>query len=140
MFANDIALLKLEKGVSRKYWIPMCDRSYKKYTLVAAGTGLTNGRVSNSHSPILLETRLIESESKCPWRLDFDKQVCLYGTDSWYSGSACQGDSGGPIYPIDKDDKPLCVYGIASFVTSGCEDASVYTRVSGYLNWIKSNW
>lgn len=53
-----------------------------------------------------------------------------------YAG-ACSGDSGGPL--ISTTAKPVLL-GVTSFVAPNCDTRypSVYTRVSQYLDWVKS--
>ena len=50
-----------------------------------------------------------------------------------------QGDSGGPLTTPDFDTGLATLTGITSFGKTGCDtnSASVYTRVSYYLDWIK---
>jgi len=52
--------------------------------------------------------------------------------------SACRGDSGGPAIVLGKDPSSDVQVGIISFGASECSTGStVYSRVSGYENWIK---
>ena len=68
-----------------------------------------------------------------------DSQVCAAGVSN-PSSNICGGDSGGPLV-VDKDNSAV-VYGIASWRDRrSCGDgyASVFTRVSSYIPWIKSH-
>lgn len=70
----------------------------------------------------------------CPQVFDFerDDHICTSGSD--YT-SNCFGESGGPLSGIYEDDAVLL--GIASIVSKD-RCISRFTRVSKYLNWIKS--
>ena len=65
------------------------------------------------------------------------KHFFLTGVDS------CSGDSGGPLFSRAKSGKksdPLFLTGIVSYGTSLCgiEVPGVYTNVTHYIDWIKS--
>merc|ERR1712088_1124592 len=57
--------------------------------------------------------------------------VCAGGPGA----SACNGDSGGPLVCPDETGKGKLA-GIVSFGHQGCTDATVYTKVSHYEDWI----
>ncbi|KAJ8665277.1 hypothetical protein QAD02_006939 [Eretmocerus hayati] len=68
----------------------------------------------------------------------YDTMVCTGPLGG--SISACSGDSGGPLVQYN-DSKPVIV-GVVSwgFMPCGSSGApSIYTRVSSYVDWIKSN-
>ena len=48
----------------------------------------------------------------------------------------CQGDSGGPLICLENGIPVLT--GVTSFGLAGCGGIGVYTRVTSYLPWIKS--
>ena len=69
-----------------------------------------------------------------------DSQVCAAGVSN-PSSNICGGDSGGPLVVVENDYSAV-VYGIASYrVRESCSVgyASVFTRVSSYIPWIKSH-
>ncbi len=66
-----------------------------------------------------------------------DNMICSGRTGK----DSCQGDSGGPTLVFDQDKKIDRVAGVVSFGI-GCARPGrpgVYTRVSKFVNWIKSN-
>ena len=55
---------------------------------------------------------------------------------------SCTGDSGGPLVFRDYTDDPWYQVGVVSFgygQTCGSEYPGVYTKVSGYLDWIEKH-
>jgi len=55
-----------------------------------------------------------------------------------FSQAACRGDSGGPAIFLGRKPSDDIQVGIISFGSSECSTGStVYSRVSGYENWIK---
>jgi len=65
-----------------------------------------------------------------------DNQVCIYDRATQARG-ACNGDSGGPLV-CQLDSGSWELVGITSWGRTGCSTdyASVYTRVSAYIDWI----
>ncbi|XP_026462799.1 lectizyme-like [Ctenocephalides felis] len=54
--------------------------------------------------------------------------------------SACSGDSGGPLVQYNGNEATLLGVVSWGYIPCGSRDRpSVYTRVSGYLDWIKEN-
>merc|ERR1712055_361449 len=51
--------------------------------------------------------------------------------------SSCNGDSGGPLVCPDANGNGKLA-GLVSFGYTGCTDASVYTKVSNYEDWIQA--
>merc|ERR1712004_15986 len=135
---NDVAVLKLYQSVSSSRILPMCTKSYSKYTIGICGMGRT---VADVDATQLQETKQEEKSSCSPFDNIFDKnkQVCLAPINSTSYSGPCFGDSGGPAYPLSHGIV-MCVYGIASYVQGGnppCRGNSVYTRVSAYATWIE---
>ncbi|XP_052563196.1 venom serine protease-like [Culex pipiens pallens] len=62
-------------------------------------------------------------------------QICTYTPKK----DTCQGDSGGPIFYTEPESERLYLVGIVSY-GYGCatHKPAVYTRVSAYLDWIKT--
>lgn len=68
-----------------------------------------------------------------------ESQYCAIGTrvGSGNRGDACQGDSGGPLHYTNRTEERFYLVGVVS-VGFGCgEHASLYTRVSAYIDWIE---
>jgi len=57
---NDVALLKLSKGVSSSLALPLCTKSYSQYPIAVCGMGQTSGHYSDSYPRRLQETQLEE--------------------------------------------------------------------------------
>lgn len=53
------------------------------------------------------------------------------------SGTTCGGDSGGPLSYLSGNKWELC--GVVSRAGGDCNQPTVYTRVTSYLDWIESN-
>jgi len=142
-FYNDVAVLKLSKGVSSSRILPMCTKSYYDYTIAACGMGQTSGYYDDSMPSRLQETKLQEHHH-CTGYPDFNKkyQVCLGPRDGHSFSATCMGDSGGPVFPLShaSDHHPKCVYGIVSYGSTNCDSYGVYTRVSAYYHWIKAHY
>jgi len=70
--------------------------------------------------------------------MDMTKQICSGGNGLT---STCQGDSGGPLISEAETSEGDLLVGLTSYGVRGCaaEDfPSVYTRISGYKDWIKT--
>ncbi|KAH8384509.1 hypothetical protein KR200_011059, partial [Drosophila serrata] len=78
----------------------------------------------------------IISQDECSrfWNLH-DQMICI-NTEG--GRSTCGGDSGGPLVTHDGNR----LVGVTSFVSgAGCQAGhpSVFSRVTGYLDWIRDN-
>ena len=136
---DDIALIKLDKSVSSSLAIPLCENSYKDSGDPIAVCGLGFTQVKPNRMPdVLQEVMLKETVSKCDYDFDTSKQICLISPRGKYQ-DACMGDSGGPAFPLSGSDEAICVYGVVSYGDADCFGNGVYTRVSGYLDWIAEN-
>lgn len=143
-FNHDIALLRLRKPVSFSKSIkPVClpdavaDPGGKEGTVVGWGRtkegGMLPGEVHEVQVPIYSLTQCRNMKYRAS-RIT-DNMICA----GRGSQDSCQGDSGGPLL-VQEGDK-LELKGIVSWGV-GCGRAGypgVYTRVSKYLNWIRSN-
>jgi len=69
-----------------------------------------------------------------------DYHICVHDRATKARG-ACMGDSGGPLQCRAKGGNVWDVAGVTSWGRSTCDTkfASVYTRVSYFLDWIKKN-
>ncbi|XP_063977418.1 trypsin-1-like [Diachasmimorpha longicaudata] len=89
--------------------------------------------------PIVDYDSCLESFKKASGKVElFDTQICTGPIGG--NISACSGDSGGPLVKFNTDGTPEQV-GIVSWGVYPCGVAgtpSVYTRVSSYVDWIKS--
>ena len=145
---NDIALLKLANPVPLSLVDTYANLPSLSIDSANAGTDdpvkvLGWGATSEdgSSSNVLQEVTVpVTSEASCQLAytdIDYDIQICAGlpngGRDS------CQGDSGGPLlFTTDGEDY---LAGLVSF-GAGCARPNfpgVYTRVSGYLDWIASH-
>ncbi|KAI1293648.1 Plasma kallikrein [Halotydeus destructor] len=145
---NDLALIKLAKPVKFSKTVqPVCLAS--EYTpidnLFLTGWGLIKSvQDGGEMSRYLNEIELpVLSDTFCQkeWmyrsaRVDIAKQMCA----GVKGRSSCQGDSGGPL--ATRTAGRVFQVGIVSYGTVDCGQStgkpSVYTRVSGYRDWIDS--
>ena len=148
---NDIALVNLSEPVPRSRILKMCDRSYLGEGILAAcGMGRTEIEDPDIDASVLQEVKTIESENPeiCNTDPDYPEfdykpeiQVCTADdNNNDLSELTCHGDSGGPLYPLDAQNKPVCLYGLTSYGDPYCiGPGDIFTRVSAYLDWIKIN-
>merc|ERR1719223_1746368 len=121
---NDIALVKMEYSVqfdTSNYKItPVCipdgseDYANRDGWVTGYGTLYSGGSVSK--------------------RL---RQVCA-GV-SGLGRDTCQGDSGGPLVVKSRTDGRWHLVGLTSYGPNPCGEGGVYTRLSGFQNWIVQN-
>merc|ERR1711879_987399 len=124
---NDVALLKLSKGVSSSLALPLCTKSYSQYPIAVCGMGQTSG--TNKDETQLQEQSSCGQFSRYPSNFNPRIQVCLGEIKGNKQSSACMGDSGGPAFPLSSRGQPICVYGIVSYGSATCSlPESVYTR------------
>ncbi|XP_011500167.1 PREDICTED: proclotting enzyme-like [Ceratosolen solmsi marchali] len=146
-FYNDIAILELDRTVRRSpYIIPIClpQARHKgepfagaRPTVVGWGTTYYGGKESTIQRQAVLPV----------WRNDDCNQAYFQPITSNFlcagysqgGKDACQGDSGGPL--MLRTDSRWIQIGIVSFGNKCGEPGypGVYTRVSEYLDWIKSS-
>jgi len=144
---NDIAVIKLRSEVPRRYAINMCESSYSNHTIAVCGMGRTDfKKILHGSSDYLMEVRLKESKKSewpggegCYPMANTKGEICLMGDNNGEEkgGVNCYGDGGGPVYPLDKRNQPICLYGLVSYGSVKCNGWSVHTRVSYYYNWVK---
>merc|ERR1712226_1745090 len=75
---NDVAVLKLSQSVSSSRILPMCTKSYSKFTIGICGMGRTIAEV-HVDATQLQETDQEEKSNCSPFNNIFDKnkQICL---------------------------------------------------------------
>jgi secreted trypsin-like serine protease len=81
--------------------------------------------------PIQNETSCVRSGEA----LNETTQFCA-GVTSFPYADSCQGDSGGPVVMKDANG----IWSLAGIVSwgYGCRGGGVYTRVSGFYDWIQN--
>lgn len=150
-FHNDIAILKLNKNITRSFtvnlvtlpeeWMETESSSLAKSNCFVMGWGKTETGYS---SDVLYDLKLpIIDDIECKRRTnEFDSRTQLCAGFIEGQKDSCQGDSGGPLVceTLKSNGKYHFVqYGIVSF-GEGCAAKGrpgYYTRVSGQLDWIK---
>jgi len=142
---NDIALMELSSTAPYTDTIrPIClPCGLVNANLQGKSFKLTGwGRIENSGSipSVLREASLpFVSNAVCKRRFRniFSTHICAGNAKS----SSCNGDSGGPLAYIDNGVGKLM--GVVSYGVRGCHVSqvrlAVYTRVTSFLGWIKSN-
>ncbi|XP_055693404.1 serine protease easter-like [Lutzomyia longipalpis] len=146
---NDVGLIKLmQKPPVTDFIHPICLPCSDRVTVNAsvAGWGASDGIDTRASSDTKLKAILsIVEHDKCQlfyrnFNIQIKSQICAGGRKGV---NACRGDSGGPLMMV-KDDIWF-VIGIVSFgpqicaYEHGVTAPSVYTKVSEYTDWIKSN-
>jgi len=145
---NDIALMKLSTPVTfetvNNRLVPVCvptvSNNAQGLTGYATGWGSTysGGSVTTNLNqvalPILSDAACVSYYQGYGYPINTLTQVCagIAGNNK----DTCQGDSGGPLVVRGNDGRWQLV-GITSF-GFGCGDTGVYTRASGYYNWIST--
>jgi len=144
--ANDISMIYLPFELPYNRYIknvklPEISSSYSTYAgqkAIASGWGTTSNKDSDLPETLQYQTYDIVNEEVC--RKTYGSIVAnknVICTDTPHKSSTCKGDSGGPLVLVSKKE----LVGIASFVsTKGCEsgEPAGFTRVTSYLQWIKS--
>ncbi|CAG7722893.1 unnamed protein product [Allacma fusca] len=156
---HDVALIRLAEPIDFKqelYIQPVCLPFIKEYGLqkfmaipdqyaVSAGWGKTHwNRVPGSH--VLQEVKVpVITNEDCTVKYSgisaieiSHKQLCAGGQQGF---DTCEGDSGGPLMWLHKHNQGAKFFqiGIVSFGPTQCGSGAlpgVYTRVTGYLDWI----
>ncbi|XP_020809013.1 serine proteases 1/2-like [Drosophila serrata] len=143
---NDISLIKTP-AVSytsdiNRVELPAIASSYSTYAgekAIASGWGKISDSATSVASTLQYETFDVVSVATCQSTygslIATSKVICIATPNRI---STCNGDSGGPLVLADK----VILIGVTSFVSSaGCESGAPagFTRVTSYLDWIKSN-
>ncbi|XP_034195399.1 chymotrypsin-2-like [Osmia lignaria lignaria] len=140
---NDIALLKVEKPFVKSEQIAFVPLPPKDQVVKANDKAVVSGwgRLSQGGPTTVHLQRvniMIADQEYCKYSYKgsqnvYDSQVCAY--DPRVGKGSCHGDSGGPLTVNGR------LTGLVSW-SRGCADTyspAVFTRVSAYIEWIKSN-
>ncbi|XP_043273511.1 proclotting enzyme isoform X2 [Venturia canescens] len=146
-FYNDIAILELNRPVRRSpYVIPIClpQARYRnepfagaRPTVVGWGTTYYGGKESTVQRQAVLPVWRNEDCNAAYFQPITGNFLCAGYSQG--GKDACQGDSGGPLM-LRSEGKWMQI-GIVSFGNKCGEPGypGVYTRVTEYVDWIKSN-
>ncbi|XP_034480511.1 serine protease 1-like isoform X2 [Drosophila innubila] len=143
--ANDISLIQTP-AVGFTYYInkvalPALANSYSTYAgqrAIASGWGKTSDAAAGVTNYLQYQTYDIISVDQCQRTYGSavaSKNVLCIATPN--KSSTCQGDSGGPLVLVSNG----VLVGVTSYVSSaGCQSGapSGFTRVTSYLDWIRS--
>ncbi|XP_034109743.1 serine protease 1-like [Drosophila albomicans] len=144
--ANDISLIQTS-AVSfttyiNKVVLPSIANTYSTYAgqkAIASGWGKTSDSASGVTSTLQYQTFDVVSVATCQATygstVASSKVICIATPNKQ---STCSGDSGGPLVLSSNG----LLIGVTSFVSSsGCQSGlpSGFTRVTSYLDWIKTN-
>ncbi|KAJ8668980.1 hypothetical protein QAD02_000239, partial [Eretmocerus hayati] len=148
-FYNDIAILELDRPVRRSpYVIPICLPQMRhkgeldgfagaRPTVVGWGTTYYGGKESTIQRQAVLPVWRNEACNQAYYQPITSNFLCAGYSQG--GKDACQGDSGGPL--MLRTENRWMQIGIVSFGNKCGEPGypGVYTRVSEYLDWIKSS-
>jgi alpha-tubulin suppressor-like RCC1 family protein/V8-like Glu-specific endopeptidase len=136
---HDVGLIRIFKpikGATPRKLPPSNDRSLVKSTMRVYGWGNDE---TGSYGVLKTVRQSLNTESGYYYpNFKPDTMIAArWNSDGKWSGT-CNGDSGGPLLASSKSNK--YVVGVVSFGIPGCDArfASIYTRVSSYLSWIKA--
>jgi len=139
---NDIALIKLAKNVKENANVKIIELDTSmtvRKDCVITGWGYTRGFLRLVTPDILQEAHtsmLTTAECKSHWgRTITDNHVCVYNGQT----GGCMGDSGGPLVCRSSRSDSWKLVGATSFGNQSCDvrQASVYTRIAAYRDWIR---
>jgi len=148
---NDIAMIKLSKPVSfNKFVSPICLPKHKRNIPVGSKcfiTGFGKIRHPGTMTPILQEAILpVVSNKVCYEKnsevidIPITRGMLCGGSGGSSIKSGCHGDSGGPYVCKVKGKWEL--HGAVSWGSPECKSSqtyTVFTRVTHFLDWIKTN-
>ncbi|RWS23776.1 uncharacterized protein B4U80_09297 [Leptotrombidium deliense] len=150
--SNDIALLKIGGkgmnvpkfsqnglGSTNSICLASATTNYTGLDVTIAGWGRTDKNNENTAKILQYAKIKVVGDSECSNTFaasyNSDTMICAYATGK----SSCNGDSGTALFYQSNSGKAEAV-GITSFGVQNCEGSPVvYTRVSKYLDFIKSH-
>uniref|UniRef100_A0A224YD87 CUB and sushi multiple domains protein n=1 Tax=Rhipicephalus zambeziensis TaxID=60191 RepID=A0A224YD87_9ACAR len=152
-FLNDIALLQLKQEISFKPNVrPIClpptkdqlrgqvfYKEGKAAFVIGWGAQKDSSKDRSADSLMHLETQ-IASRAFCSSDEGYFPEGMMCSVSS--KGHICNGDSGGPLMQgVHKDEKIWTQVGIVSWSRGTCSasNASYYTDVSFYIDWIQGH-
>ncbi|PRD34304.1 UNVERIFIED_CONTAM: Proclotting enzyme [Trichonephila clavipes] len=149
-YKNDIAVLRLSRSVPFHDDVsPVCLPFDSLYNYNLTGktsyvTGFGTTAFNGPSSDVLMEVSFdIQSQELC--RKAYERELNItqeYLCAGMMDGSkdSCQGDSGGPLVAVGKGNKYYLV-GVVSFGKLCAQPGypGVYTRVTKYLDWLRTN-
>ncbi|XP_038114133.1 venom serine protease 34 [Culex quinquefasciatus] len=144
LITNDIGLVRTESEIEFNHRVgSVClpwkfrESTFTGESFEASGWGALRFR---GPSPQVLNKVVLNvvDNASCSTRWNrriTSKQMCTYTPHK----DTCQGDSGGPLFFTDPENEQFYVVGVVSY-GYGCatHKPAVYTRVSAYLDWIKT--
>ena len=147
--------MKIKKWAFKTWGGGTNEKAVGKGILAACGLGKTYKTEDGNYSlPLVLQevklaesldfkTCNLETDLKLYPEIKFNPETEVCTEDSNDNGlfeSTCNGDSGGPLYPLNDQNKPVCLYGLTSNGDEYCRiQSGIFTRVSAYADWIKKN-
>eukprot|EP00095_Tigriopus_kingsejongensis_P012216 maker-scaffold927_size80360-snap-gene-0.28 protein:Tk12216 transcript:maker-scaffold927_size80360-snap-gene-0.28-mRNA-1 annotation:"serine proteinase" len=146
-FENDIAIIKLDKPITRNRSVyPIClptpERDYTntRANVVGWGTIYFGGPTATKLQEISIR---VWDNQQCAANYgklnrDVTNSMMCAGDDG---KDACQGDSGGPLNCLNSNNGRWELCGVVSWGARCAEKdfPGVYTKVTQYLDWIQAN-
>ncbi|XP_065670397.1 chymotrypsinogen A isoform X2 [Hydra vulgaris] len=147
---NDIALIKLKTNV--KYNDDVGVACLPKANILVNTTcyitgwgrlapgGLSANILNEAQMPIINNKKCGEKNKDDLGVSKITENMLCAGFDSGSKVSGCQGDSGGPL--VCKNNNSWTLEGVVSWGSGVCDAShryTVFTKVTRYIDWIKSN-
>ena len=120
----------------------MIDRSAAKLKKTSATVVSDGGKATHTLHEVQLTAFDRSTCNQPSWYANFltDRMICAGDVEG--GRGTCTGDSGGPLACVDESLTTWTVYGLASWAKVPCagpDSPTVFTRVSAFVIWIKSN-
>ncbi|CAL8122492.1 unnamed protein product [Orchesella dallaii] len=139
----DIAILKLKKPLKLTDRVAPLSIPPEKFVVKGNGTVTgwgrkeLNGTIINRMRKVDIPFLELKSCKKLfKWVVHVNDDMVCTGTEEG-NVTPCYGDSGGPVRCTD-DQGSHYFCGVSSFNGNNCANYNVYTRVSSYIQWIRS--